>query len=184
MIVEYFVKINKKIEVISGELESVRLTLVVAETSGVTSSIFVHRYFPKSPYSGSEEYEFYNVAYPDELTSISDKLTNKHSACYIRTPKVVKIFKNMSDMEDFVSTIMSDLSRLLRHLKTFDIVGDSLESQITVTGSGHTEKVVSDAVEDNRAYKDIDNSNEAATALETELNNIKTETIIVDITGK
>lgn len=177
---EYFVKLNKTIETVSGELESIRLTLSVAEVSGVSAAIFVQRYFPKSPYSGSEEYEFYNVAYPDELTNISDRLTNPRNACYIRTTKVVKIFKCLSDMDEFMATVIDDLSRLLRHLKTFDIVSDSSNSQILVTGDGHSESIVEQALPSS-----VLKSKPAIVASkESELNDIKTETIIVDITGK
>lgn len=176
------IKLSKTISTVSGELDNYRLVLNVTYAQGITDAIFVHQYFPGSPYAGATELSFYNVAYPDELQSIPVNPPNKSEACYVRTNRVDKFFKSIDDVESFMKVVMSDISRLLKYLETFDDLSESSSSCITITKDNNYEIPVDPA--DGPQLPITPPICACATSNQVELITESAGTIIVDITGK
>lgn len=176
------VKLSKTISAVAGDTTSYRLILRVVYAQGMTDAIFVHQYLPGSPYTGSDELSFHNVAYPDELQTIPVRSTRKSTACYVRTNRVDKYFRSLEDIDSFMATVVSDMSKLIKHLETFDDMSESSGSYITVTGDNNYEVVadVGDVSEDTSDHCSCACPKYSADELITDLSG----TIIVDVSGK
>lgn len=111
------IKLDKQLSVTEDNSAVYAVTLKVVEAVGVTPNIFVVRYTPASKYTGPETYTFWNVAYADELVSVPDMPTNKRKACEIRRSCITYKCSDMSTMNDFISTVTSDIQRLIKSLK-------------------------------------------------------------------
>lgn len=91
-----------------------KLHIEVASAENITPNIFVVRYTPGSKYTGPEEHTFWNVAYFDELTSIQDTPSNRKKSCYIRRSCLDYSCVTEEDLQDFITTVVSDVQRLLK----------------------------------------------------------------------
>lgn len=176
------IKLSKTVSTVPGELDNYRLVLSVTYAQGITDAIFVHQYFPGSPYAGPTALSFYNVAYPDELQSIPVNPPNKSEACYVRTNRVDKYFKSMDAVDSFMEVVTADISRLLKYLETFDDLAESNNSCITITKDNNYEIPVNlEASTQSPMPPPICACNASNTV---ELITESAGTIIVDITGK
>ena len=129
--------LNKTVEVNDTYVKAIRLTLSVAEAENVTKNIFVTIFHPQSSYYGDAYYEFSNVAYYDELTSVKDVVVDQNRSCAVRVPCVTLNFSSASEMNDWLSVVYSDIQRLIDQIKSFNI---STYTEVSITDNSITEK--------------------------------------------
>jgi hypothetical protein len=149
------IKIDKQLSVSEDQSPVYTLKLNVTEAEGITPNIFVVRYTPASKYTGPESYTFWNVAYADELISIPDTPANKRKACELRRPCLVYKCSNTEDLNDFVTTVTSDIQRLIKSLKEQPIESCST---LTITDETAVELPCQPSVEVSADDQPIDNS--------------------------
>ena len=177
----YYVKLSKTVDTVTAPLISYRLKLSVSEAVGVPTALFVHKYVPTSPYSGNIAFEFYNVAYPDELESISDTIQNPRTACYIRRTAVDKTFSSFDDMSEFIDCVTKDIKRLVSHLEDFDSNKESSFEDITITRES-INRTPSDKSDDDSVQ--VNTKQVSKPAPIDELTTTPCDTIIVGVDGR
>ena len=135
-------KIDKRVEVSDTQAKTYTVTLNVTEAVGITPNIFVLRYYPGSKYSGPEKYTFWNVAYLDELSSVTDQHTNKQKSYEIRKSCFTHSCDSQESLNEFMRIVISDIQRLI---KSVEQPGqDMLHSNIDITAETALELPSSD----------------------------------------
>lgn len=112
------VQLSKEVEFIDTNPSLYKLKLSVKSAENITHNIFVVRYIPGSKYTGPEKYTFWNVAYLDELTSIPETPINTRKSCDVRKSCIEYVCNSAAELEDFTSTVFSDIKRLLKSVNT------------------------------------------------------------------
>ena len=108
----------------SSYVPSVTLKLSVSTVSGgISPCIFVHEYIPKNPNTVKAAYDFTNVAYYDELSTVKDYVSTRHATCLVRLSSICKSFPNRAELDSFLNTVLSDIQRLLTQLETQNTAG-------------------------------------------------------------
>lgn len=177
-----YIKINKVIDSVGDPIPSFVLTLKAVESSGIPTAIFLHKYIPTSPYSGQTALEFYNVAYPDEIDSVSDTVQNPRSSCYVRRDTVSKTFSDFDKLSEFLDIVTADLSRLIKYTEDFNNNKDTFKESLVITGDDVTSSDFVDQSYAQQVHKS-DKSTQRSSS-QYELNSDNTDVIIVGIDGR
>ena len=157
------VSIHKTVGVEPGQVPVYILRMSVTDAVNVSPCIFVNKYQPGSKFTGPETYTFWNVAYLDEMTSISDVIGNRRVSCFVRTPCLEYRCTSEDDLQDFIDTVSSGVQRLLKSLKAVD----SIESCSTISIGEDTihEETCTDSVESCPDTNSTEESNQQTVSL-------------------
>jgi hypothetical protein len=106
-----------------GKHDGVRIRIVVVSARLMPLKVFAYRMLPKSPQTGAKEGYFSHVCSPPDIADYpEDGPVPPNRPEWFRLDYVDIMVRSMTEAEDFLEVVESDLRRLKRTYDTMDVL--------------------------------------------------------------